>query len=204
LPQWMTAVNVSYVNVTGADVARIWIIPMPEDDSPIVYAAAGGDLGAKVAKKLGLYAMYLEGSTVSVKSVKHPVAYLLANYLEPAKAYGVAFSKFNVSAWATNAIEVLDAIGAGSGATSAAVYNVSVVNETDEDVYEMKTLVDTSNWPKTYTFTAPTTGYITGIDNRAITGIARAAGAPEDKGAGLELYVKVGDLDTGQLAAPNT
>nr|WP_206206010.1 AMP phosphorylase [Thermococcus sp. JdF3] len=46
---------------------------------------------------------------------------------------------------------------------------------------------------KTYTFTAPTSGYITAIDNKAITGIARAAGAPEDKGAGIELYVKVGE-----------
>ena len=46
---------------------------------------------------------------------------------------------------------------------------------------------------KTYTFTAPTSGYVTSIDNRAITGIARAAGAPEDKGAGIELYVKVGE-----------
>jgi len=46
---------------------------------------------------------------------------------------------------------------------------------------------------KTYTFTAPAGGYVTFIDNRAITGIARAAGAPEDKGAGIELYVKVGE-----------
>ncbi|NPA47530.1 MAG: AMP phosphorylase [Thermococci archaeon] len=46
---------------------------------------------------------------------------------------------------------------------------------------------------KTYTFTAPSGGYVTFIDNRAITGIARAAGAPEDKGAGIELYVKVGE-----------
>lgn len=46
---------------------------------------------------------------------------------------------------------------------------------------------------KTYTFTAPASGYITLINNRAITGIARAAGAPEDKGAGLELHVKVGE-----------
>ncbi len=46
---------------------------------------------------------------------------------------------------------------------------------------------------KTYTFTAPASGYITLINNRAITGIARAAGAPEDKGAGIELHVKVGE-----------
>ncbi|AMQ18126.1 AMP phosphorylase [Thermococcus peptonophilus] len=46
---------------------------------------------------------------------------------------------------------------------------------------------------KTYTFTAATSGYVTAIDNRAITAIARAAGAPEDKGAGIELYVKVGE-----------
>ncbi len=36
---------------------------------------------------------------------------------------------------------------------------------------------------KTYTFTASTSGYVTAIDNRAVTGgIAKAAGAPEDKG----------------------
>jgi len=46
---------------------------------------------------------------------------------------------------------------------------------------------------KTYTFTAATSGYVTAIDNRAITRIAKAAGAPEDKGAGIELYVKVGE-----------
>ncbi|WP_461865807.1 AMP phosphorylase [Thermococcus sp.] len=46
---------------------------------------------------------------------------------------------------------------------------------------------------KTYTFTAPASGYITLINNRAITGIARTAGAPEDKGAGIELHVKVGE-----------
>ncbi|WP_048151637.1 AMP phosphorylase [Palaeococcus ferrophilus] len=46
---------------------------------------------------------------------------------------------------------------------------------------------------KTYTFHAPASGYVTGINNRAITAIARQAGAPEDKGAGLRLYVKVGE-----------
>ncbi|ASI98976.1 AMP phosphorylase [Thermococcus celer] len=46
---------------------------------------------------------------------------------------------------------------------------------------------------KTYTFTASTSGYVTAIDNRAVTGIAKAAGAPEDKGAGIELHVKVGE-----------
>ncbi|AEH24173.1 AMP phosphorylase [Pyrococcus yayanosii] len=46
---------------------------------------------------------------------------------------------------------------------------------------------------KTYTFTAPTSGYVTGIDNRAVTAIAREAGAPEDKGAGITFHVKVGE-----------
>ena len=46
---------------------------------------------------------------------------------------------------------------------------------------------------KTYTFVAQTSGYITRIDNRAITTIARAAGAPEDKGSGMILHVKVGE-----------
>ncbi len=40
---------------------------------------------------------------------------------------------------------------------------------------------------------AQTSGYITRIDNKAITAIARAAGAPEDKGAGIMLHVKVGE-----------
>ncbi|HHI00472.1 MAG TPA: AMP phosphorylase [Thermococcus litoralis] len=46
---------------------------------------------------------------------------------------------------------------------------------------------------KTYTFVAQTSGYVTKIDNKAITTIARAAGAPEDKGAGILLHVKVGE-----------
>ena len=46
---------------------------------------------------------------------------------------------------------------------------------------------------KTYTFVAQTSGYVTKIDNKAIATIARAAGAPEDKGAGILLHVKVGE-----------
>ncbi|MCA6212731.1 AMP phosphorylase [Thermococcus bergensis] len=46
---------------------------------------------------------------------------------------------------------------------------------------------------KTYTFVAQTSGYVTKIDNKAITTIARAAGAPEDKGAGILFHVKVGE-----------
>ncbi len=40
--------------------------------------------------------------------------------------------------------------------------------------------------------TAPMDGYVTGVYNRAITLIARAAGAPHDKGAGVLLHVKRG------------
>ncbi len=39
---------------------------------------------------------------------------------------------------------------------------------------------------------APMDGYITGVYNQPITAIARAAGAPFDKGAGIKLYVKRG------------
>ncbi len=39
---------------------------------------------------------------------------------------------------------------------------------------------------------APMDGYITGVYNQPITAIARAAGAPHDKGAGIKLYVKRG------------
>ncbi|MDK2869678.1 MAG: phosphorylase [Pyrococcus sp.] len=46
---------------------------------------------------------------------------------------------------------------------------------------------------KTYTIHAQTNGYVTAIDNKGITAIAREAGAPEDKGAGIRLHVKVGD-----------
>ena len=35
-------------------------------------------------------------------------------------------------------------------------------------------------------------GYVTGVYNRAVTLIARAAGAPHDKGAGVLLHVKRG------------
>ncbi|MFA4645921.1 AMP phosphorylase [Pyrococcus kukulkanii] len=46
---------------------------------------------------------------------------------------------------------------------------------------------------KTYTIHAQSNGYVTAIDNKAITAIAREAGAPEDKGAGIMLHVKVGE-----------
>lgn len=39
---------------------------------------------------------------------------------------------------------------------------------------------------------APIEGYITGVYNRPITTLARIAGAPYDKGAGIKLYVKRG------------
>ncbi len=39
---------------------------------------------------------------------------------------------------------------------------------------------------------APMEGYVTGVYNRPITTIARVAGAPIDKGAGVKLYVKRG------------
>jgi len=44
----------------------------------------------------------------------------------------------------------------------------------------------------TYTIEAPIEGAVTHIDNAAITAIARAAGAPFDKGAGVYLHAKVG------------
>ncbi|HDI02246.1 MAG TPA: thymidine phosphorylase, partial [Ignisphaera sp.] len=44
----------------------------------------------------------------------------------------------------------------------------------------------------TYTFTSPIEGAVTNIDNIAITLIARAAGAPLDKGAGIRFHVKIG------------
>ena len=40
--------------------------------------------------------------------------------------------------------------------------------------------------------TAPMDGYITDVDNTAITLIAKTAGAPKDKGAGIVLHVKAG------------
>ncbi|MEM1804228.1 MAG: AMP phosphorylase [Desulfurococcaceae archaeon] len=44
----------------------------------------------------------------------------------------------------------------------------------------------------TYTLTSPIGGAVTHIDNTAVTLIARACGAPFDKGAGVELHAKVG------------
>jgi AMP phosphorylase len=45
---------------------------------------------------------------------------------------------------------------------------------------------------KRYVVVAPTDGYISSISNSAINAIARAAGAPLDKGAGVKLYAKMG------------
>lgn len=44
----------------------------------------------------------------------------------------------------------------------------------------------------TFTLTSPIEGAVTHIDNVAITLVARACGAPFDKGAGVELHAKVG------------
>lgn len=46
---------------------------------------------------------------------------------------------------------------------------------------------------KVLTVTADRDGYILWIDNRTIANLARAAGAPKDKGAGILLNVKIGD-----------
>jgi AMP phosphorylase len=46
--------------------------------------------------------------------------------------------------------------------------------------------------PKTFTLEATRDGIVSRIDNRAITLAARAAGAPDDKGAGIKLHVKAG------------
>ncbi|MDW7971264.1 MAG: AMP phosphorylase [Nitrososphaerota archaeon] len=45
---------------------------------------------------------------------------------------------------------------------------------------------------KKYVLLAPTDGYISNISNSSINAIARAAGAPLDKGAGVKLYAKMG------------
>ncbi len=51
----------------------------------------------------------------------------------------------------------------------------------------------------TYTIESPMEGAVTYIDNAAITTIARAAGAPFDKGAGVYLHKKVGNrVDRGE------
>jgi AMP phosphorylase len=46
--------------------------------------------------------------------------------------------------------------------------------------------------PKTFTLEATRDGIVSRINNRAITLAARAAGAPDDKGAGIKLHVKTG------------
>ncbi|MEM3621077.1 MAG: AMP phosphorylase [Candidatus Methanomethyliaceae archaeon] len=45
---------------------------------------------------------------------------------------------------------------------------------------------------KRYILAAPTDGYVSSINNSAINAIAKAAGAPLDKGAGVKLYAKMG------------
>jgi len=43
-----------------------------------------------------------------------------------------------------------------------------------------------------HTLYAPVDGYVTSVENRVLTEMARAAGAPRDKGAGVVLHVKRG------------
>lgn len=45
----------------------------------------------------------------------------------------------------------------------------------------------------TYDFLSPKSGYIEAINNRAIVRVARAAGSPKDKGAGIMLKLKKGE-----------
>lgn len=50
-----------------------------------------------------------------------------------------------------------------------------------------------------YVIDAPADGYVTRVDNKAITAIARAAGAPSDRGAGVIIYAKRGyKVERGQ------
>lgn len=52
----------------------------------------------------------------------------------------------------------------------------------------------------THTLLAEKTGKVRAIQNRAIARLARMAGAPHDKGAGVEIHVKIGDrVKKGQL-----
>ncbi|MDD1776622.1 MAG: thymidine phosphorylase, partial [Candidatus Helarchaeota archaeon] len=44
----------------------------------------------------------------------------------------------------------------------------------------------------TYDYPAPIDGYVKGISNDVIKKLARAAGSPQSKGAGIKLYVKEG------------
>jgi AMP phosphorylase len=45
---------------------------------------------------------------------------------------------------------------------------------------------------KRFIITAPADGYVSSISNSAINEVAKAAGAPVDKGAGVLLYAKMG------------
>jgi AMP phosphorylase len=45
---------------------------------------------------------------------------------------------------------------------------------------------------KRYTITSPTDGYVSSINNASINAIAKAAGSPRYKGAGVKLYAKMG------------
>jgi thymidine phosphorylase len=50
----------------------------------------------------------------------------------------------------------------------------------------------------TFEVTTPSTGFVVGIDNLRLNRIARLAGAPMDKGAGVDLFKKLGDpVSTG-------
>ncbi len=53
--------------------------------------------------------------------------------------------------------------------------------------------------------TAPREGVLTAIDNRRLSRLAKLAGAPQDKAAGVELHVRLGDGSrTAPRFAPST
>ncbi|ABM80251.1 AMP phosphorylase [Hyperthermus butylicus] len=75
-----------------------------------------------------------------------------------------------------------------SGAAYRKFREIIEVQEGDPDIKPE----DIKLAPKQFTLEAPRDGIVTMIDNRAISLAARAAGAPEDKGAGIQLHVKTG------------
>ena len=59
--------------------------------------------------------------------------------------------------------------------------------------------VDLSPGDSKFDVCAPVSGVVYGFDNQALTSIARVAGAPKDKQAGIELWVRRGDkVEKGQ------
>lgn len=135
-----------------------------------------------------------------------PVGYTIGPSLEAREALKTLIEKRGAGSLVEKALGIAGIIfeEAGYAPRGRGVEVAREVFETGKSYLKMKEIIEAQGGnpevkpeeipvgDKRVTVEAPVDGYVTRVDNRALTLIARSAGAPIDKGAGVELYVKAG------------